>query len=50
MLNQGTINHVLQMIACSILVAKWQLVPQPLEALYGGDPRGAMAFIRLKIE
>jgi hypothetical protein len=28
----------------------FNFVPQSLEALYGGDPNGAMAFIRLKID
>lgn len=28
----------------------FNFVPDPLEAMYAGDPRGAMAFVRLKIE
>lgn len=31
-------------------LAAFNFVPAQLEALYGGDPKGAMAFVRLKID
>ncbi|HEY0412289.1 MAG TPA: hypothetical protein VGD66_04010 [Allosphingosinicella sp.] len=31
-------------------LAAFNFVPRPLEALYAGDPKGAMAFVRVKID
>ncbi len=33
-----------------VRMSAWDFVPDEIEPVYGGDPKGAMAFVRLKIE